>query len=400
MKGIAALSAMLPILLVVAVSCRPVETGPREAGADKKTGTPSLDPLSAAWRFALAITNDPKDRAKCQERVATAHVKRGDAATAVKLAREIEGWRRGVVLAEAAVRFAEDGNTNDAIANASGAEAIAREIQDWQRDRIMVRAVGAAALLGKTETARQWSDFYASNRDYRGEIAAYHAIALARSGQVTNAVAVLEGLSDEVSHVDVATWRVNGYMLLAKEGHLSDPALITNILAKAWAASAQVGMPAARWDVQMNLADTAARCGEKALAEEWLENVTPLVLAEPSSAGALWAARLAVRWAALKNEARLEECSRAAEEMIARNQPIDQPAMLALLGEAWALAGDAGRADAFFSKATGIAVSLTNPRPRWMACVEVCLALERAGMGGRHVEDMNRRLSSQPGSNG
>jgi tetratricopeptide (TPR) repeat protein len=384
--GWVGLSLAAAAALVVATSCAPQA----ERGATAASG----DPLEAGWRFACAITNDAKDRAACQEKVALAYLARGDCDTALKLGAQIGPWRQGVVLAEAAATLAEGGQTNAALERAAQAEAIARGIQDWQRDLIQARVVKAKALLlGNEEEAGRWSGFYKSNRDYRGEVAAYQALALARGGRLTNALEVLDGLAD-TTHLDVTSWRANGYLLLAKAGHL-DTAQSSNALGQAWAASERIS----GWKgvvVQMGLVETAADLGQKELARAWLTGISSNLLAEAESGRghASGLGRLAVCWAGLRDGERVAECARAAEPLIRQLQTIEQPALFAMQGEAWARLGDVQKALTSYEQALELAGQLTNPRPRAIACVEICLSLERARLRLKPVsEGLNRLLA-------
>jgi tetratricopeptide (TPR) repeat protein len=370
--------------LVVVTSCSP--------RAERRDTAMLGDPLAVGWRFACAITNDPKDRAECQEKIAMAYIARGECDKALTLSERIENWRKGVVLAEVAASLAESGQTNAALDRAAQAEAIGRSIQDWQRDRILTRVAKVKAILGRVEEAGKVGAFYRSNRDYRGEAAAYHALALARGGQVTNALAVLDGLAEE-EHLDVSSWRASGYMLLAKAGHL-DAAQTSNAFAQAWAAS-QAVPGNMQFDVQMRLIDEAAPSGS-AQAQPWLDALHSNVLnsAAPPHIKAPIAAQLAIRWGAMGQADRLSECEQAAEPLIRQLQGIEQPALFALLGEAWARLGDVKKALTVYEHALELAGPLTNPRPRAIACVDICLSLEKARLSHKLItEGLNRLLA-------
>jgi tetratricopeptide (TPR) repeat protein len=276
---------------------------------------------------------------------------------------------------------------------AAQAEAIGRGIQDWQRDRILTRVAKTKAILGRVEEVGKLGAFYQSNRDYRGEATAYHALALAREGHVTNALALLDGLAD-AEHLDVSSWRVNGYLLLSKAGHL-DAAQTSNTFVQAWAAS-QAVPGNKRFDVQMRLIDEAIPSGAAAQAQPWLEAVHSNVVngAAPAHIQAPLVAQLAVRWGAMGQADRLAECERATEPLILQLQNIEQPALVVVLGEAWARLGDVQKALTYYERALELAGQLTNLRPRAMACVEICLSLEKAGLRHRQItEGLNRLLA-------
>jgi hypothetical protein len=370
--------------LAAAVSCAPREDPPAAA---------SSDPLQAGWRFACAITNDPDDRAECQEKIALAYVARGEVEPALLLAERVENWRKGVVLAEAAASLAASGRTKAALERAEAAEAIGRGIQDWQRDRILARVAKARAMLGNTAEVGRQSAFYRSNQEYRGELAAYHALALARGGDASNALAVLDGLAEE-KQLDVAGWRANGYLLLAKDGRL-DAQQTSNAFEQAWAASQWVPGNK-RFDMQMKLMDEAVSRGAAAQAAPWLENVCSNALGSvaPAHIKAPIVAQLAIRCGAMGQAARLAECERAAEPLIRELQNIEQPALIAWLGEARARLGDSQTSLTHYEQALALAERLNNPRPRALACVEICLSLERARLRHSPVsEGLNRLLT-------
>jgi tetratricopeptide (TPR) repeat protein len=379
------MSITVMAVLVAATSCAP--------RAEQRAAAASDDPLDAGWQFACAITNDPDDRAECQEKIAMATLARGDGDKALNLGDGIANWRKGVVLAEAAANLAESGQTNAALDRAAQAEAIGRGIQDWQRDRILARVAKTTALLGREEEAGKTSAFYHSNLEYRGEVAAYHAMALARNGQVTNALAVLDGLTDS-KHLDVSSGRANGYLLLAKSGHL-DGEQTSNALAQAWAAS-QTVPGNKRFDVQMGLIDRAVSSGAAAQAQPWLEAVHSNALAStaPAHIKAPIVAQLAVLWALLGQAEQVGECEQAAEPLIRQLQNIEQPALFAVLGEAWVRLGDIQKGLTYYEHALELAGSLTNERPRAMACVDICLSLDRAGLRHKQIsEGLNRLLA-------
>ena len=105
-------------------------------------------------------------------------------------------------------------------------------------------------------------------------------------------------------------------------------------------------------------------------------------------------AQLAVRWGLLREAERVAACERAAEPLIRQLQAIEQPALFALLGEAWARLGDTQKGLTYYEHAMALAGQLTNPRPRAMAGVDICLSLERARLRHRPVsEGLNRLLA-------
>ena len=353
-------------VLMVATSC--------SLQSERRTAAVADDPLNAAWQFAYAITNDPADRAECQDRVAQAYLARGDYTTALKLGEQITDWHKGVVLAEVAASLAEIGKTSVAMTLVTQAEAIARPIEDWQRDRIRVRAVKAKALLGQEEDAGRISQFYQGNQDYRAEVTAYHALSLARAGQITNAFEVLTSQAG-TTNLDLSGWRAKGYLLLANAGHLN-AAQASNAFAQGWASSAP------GWQnvqVQMSLVESVAACGDRAQARMWLDSVSSNVLTGPvpTHIRPQLLCQLGIQWSMLGETQRVDECVQVAEPLIRKLQNIDQPVLFALLGEACVRLGSEQRGLTYYGQALEMAGQLTNRRPRAMACVDICLSLER-----------------------
>jgi len=372
-------------MLPAATSCAP--------RTERRVAEVADDPLQAGWSFACGITNDADDRAECQEKIALAYLERGDSEKGLTLGGRIENWRKGVVLAEAATRLAQAGRTEEARRWVIEAEVIGRNIQDWQRDRILARVAKTKALLGQEDEVGRWSAFYRSNLDYRGELAAYHALALARAGDMTNALTALGDLDDS-THIDVSSWQAHGYLLLARAGYLNGEKL-TQALTKAWAAAARVPGNK-RPDVQWGLIMDAAALGAREQALAWMEEASPVWQAwqAPAHLRVPVLARLAIAWGALGRTENVVECAREVESLIHQLQAIEQPAVFAMLGEAWARMGDTQKALRCYEHAFEVTGQLINPRPRAIACVDICLSLERAGLRHRTVsEGLNRLLA-------
>lgn len=337
------------------------------------------DPLALGWRFASSIANDAKDRARCRENVALALLERGDAAQAIALAEQIENWRQAVVFAEAAAHLAEAGAAEKAERLVRRAEARAHTIQDWQRDRIVVRTVKAKAFLGRGDEVAKRAAFYGSNRDYRAEVAAYEALALAREGRVTNGLARLDRLAGE-TYFDIAAGRAEGYLMLAREG-FEHPGAPQRILEEAWRASTNVSN-IRQWRIQVNVVAEATRQAHDEQARAWLSALSSNVTAStlPAHIKSPLLGSVALRWAVLGEAERTAACIAAAEPLIESIQTIEQPALWALLGEASLASGDLEAARPWYRRAIDVAANLVNPRPRGMAFVEICLSLERSGM--------------------
>lgn len=151
----------------------------------------------------------------------------------------------------------------------------------------------------------------------------------------------------------------------------------------------------------MELTAEAAALGARAQAQGWLENVSSNVLNStgPAHLKAPLVAQLATAWANLGQADRLAECDRTAEPLIRQLQNIEQPALFAAVGEAWARLGDTQKALTYYEHALALAGVLTNSRPRAIACVDICLSLDRARLRHRQIGDSLNRLLAGFGAN-
>ena len=154
----------------------------------------------------------------------------------------------------------------------------------------------------------------------------------------------------------------------------------------------------------MELADAAVEAGAETVAREWMAAVATNLAVHatlPSHLQAPLLGRLAVRWGMLGAADRLTECIATIEPMVHQLQAIEQPAIWALLGEAWTRLGEPDQAFVYYERAVESAGQLINPRPRAIACVEICLSLNRAGWRDARTDaGLNRVLASFGATNG
>jgi hypothetical protein len=348
--------------------------------------------LDDAWRFALAITNDAKDLARSQARVAGAWLEAGDPVRALDRAAGISDWRKLAVYADAAAWWAERGQTNESQRPLLEAETLVPGIQDWPHDRVQMHIARAKAMLGRRADLVLLAGVYRENREQQGPIQVALALESARRGDVDAALADLEGIGRQ-SFLDLDCARASGFREILATGRL--PAgRVSNLLARAW--SEVSGVPGWRkTDLQFDLVDTIRAAGDLLLARAWLETATAELRAAnyPSNVRAAGLAHAAVRWGRLGETGIVAALEREyADGPGKRIELIERPAALASLGEAAALAGDAPRAQRLFAEALDVAAGLLNRRPRALACVEVMLSLARAGIDPKPLEARRREL--------
>lgn len=221
--------------------------------------TSAPDPrMDAAWRFALAITNDAKDMALCQERVARTHLERGETEWALRRARGIEDWRKPAVLADIATHHLRAGERDRAAPILAEARTLGAAVTNWPFDRVLLHVTQAEILMGNREGAHEIRVRYDLNPEHRGRADAYFALALLLSGKTNEALATLQELPGERRYEDFQ-WQTEGYLLIAGSG-LLPPAATSNVLELAWASTETIpGWK--KWDQRLDVIDTMRRTG-------------------------------------------------------------------------------------------------------------------------------------------
>ena len=74
--------------------------------AEASTSPAGQQALDAAFRFATVLDVDPKDKARAQQNVVQDYVTIDEIDVGLQRAEQIEGWRKGMVYAFAAVELA------------------------------------------------------------------------------------------------------------------------------------------------------------------------------------------------------------------------------------------------------------------------------------------------------
>lgn len=377
-RGLAALSSIL--LASVGVGAKAASVAPPSAQ------------LQEAWSFACAITNDDRDRARCQAKVAGAWLAAGEAERAVRMAKETAGWQELAIYADAARHWAAQGRTNEAVRALAEVETRVPGLSGWPYDRVQTRLAHALAALGRRQELETLAGHYRENRECLGAIQVARALEAAQRGAVAEAVGHIDALGTG-DHLDLAAARAEGFRRLLACGALPREKADA-IVERAWAeASAVPGWR--RVDLQLELVDTMRAAGRHDRALRHLTEATKELRAAPYpqyvKAAAL--AEAALRWADCGEAGMLErlnaECLQIATNTL---ELIEQPALLARLAEAQARAGSREAASGLFRQAVQIAGGLTNPRPRAIAAVEVMLAMARSDLDESQLLEERRRL--------
>jgi hypothetical protein len=348
------------------------------AGASVARGAAGVEALRHAFRFASAIESDPKDRGQAQEAVALDAAVLGALDEAGALAGAIDGWRRGVALAEIAAIHAREGRAERARALIAAAETVRDGVDGWQNPRIAAHVAQALALLGEVERSRRLAaELAANDRQYAGRPEATLAAAHAARGEFEAAVAALAGL-DGRSDFDAAWWHAAGYLSVARQPTLPRARRLE---------AAEAARAAAERIPGWQKAEMLSGVGESFVALERPGRARRALQAAESAALPLRPA-LPVRSLLLADlaraRARLGDSARARMllEQAAAGVPdlmmIERPAARAWVAAGWS-AIDIGEADRLFDRALREAGELRNSRPRALAAVEICRALARTG---------------------
>lgn len=137
-----------PSLAESSTADAPVD-GLGEQGADARAKV-----LQAAFDSACTMPLHPhiKTRSRLQQELAFAWIEMGRPAKAVSCIEDIADWRAGLVHAQLAFHYAQEGNREQAGEHLAEAMTLARETTvDWGRDRTLARVIDSYVLLGESE---------------------------------------------------------------------------------------------------------------------------------------------------------------------------------------------------------------------------------------------------------
>jgi len=349
--------------------------------ASAGTSSEGLLALDYAFRFASAIDDDPKDRAKAQELALEAYTAEGAYDVVAQRAEQIDGWRRGVVYADLATVLARQGRAAESRAYIAKAEAVRATVVGWQNPRISAHVAEAWALLGETDKAGAiTADLAAADPiQYVGRATATDAVALATKGEFQQALGRLRAL-DGNDDLDVAAARTNGYLALA--GNESAPRKGRQKALDAARASALRLPLELRVDALLRVAaqDSAlgrAREGRSAVAAALsaVEEKAPA-----SSERIPYLIEIGRTWGRLGEPQKARVALESAETLVQGSLSVDRPGLIARVASAYRQVPDEERARALDRRAMDAAAEMPLSRPRALSLSAICRQMGQDGI--------------------
>jgi tetratricopeptide (TPR) repeat protein len=350
----------------------PAPTVAAAAVADS-TDHPGLPALDYAFRFASAITPDPKDRAKAQELAVDALAATGAWDEAIRCADQMDGWRRGVVYADLAAGLARVGRRDEAQSLLVRAEAVRVTIDGWQNPRIASRIAAARGELGDADAARALATQVATEdpEQYGGAPAAGEAARLAALGDVDAALRQLQSLEGN-DKLEVAWARTSGSLALARR---TDAPVKSRMAALKEARVASTPLPLERrLEALFGIATTYDAIGKRGDAKEVLREASDAIEALPPGDAARipFLIDLGHAWAAAGAADRGRATLASVEPLIAKALVIDQPGLYARLASGYRKIPDETAARRLDTRALDAAAAMTISRPRALAIAAIC----------------------------
>jgi hypothetical protein len=342
-----------------------------------------LEALGLGFRFASAIEGDAKDRARAQQAILEDMLAIGAADEAAKLAPQVDGWRRGVILAELAADAARAGRPEQARALIAKAQEVRGSVQGWENPRIAAHIADALAVLGEAEPIETISRqlLAEDDRQYLGRAARTQAVGSASRGDFDLGFAKLQALDGERDY-EAALGRTQGYLDLARAVGASPEQRRRALTAARGSAAAIPGFK--QTEMLQAVGERFQEIGDHAAAVEAIEAAQSGVLATAPRAPER-AAVLATQgraWGKIGEPARARELLEGAAAAVAYAQSIERPGILAFIAAGHLRIGDDTAAARLEERALVEAAALVNARPRALAAVEICRAigLERAAL--------------------
>jgi tetratricopeptide (TPR) repeat protein len=345
------------------------------------TGETGMEALEIAFRFASAITPDPKDMGKAQELVVVDMATSGNPERAAELAEKITDWRRGTSLGTIARLYAVAGNESRARALLSRAELEVKRTGGWQKVRVEAHASEARAWLGDLEAATEAAArlAQADPLQYAGRAATIVVIANAVHGNFDK-VMELAGALDASEDYSITVYRTLAYLEIFKLAK-DNPELRRLALEKTMASAEEIpGWKRAEIYGEITRAlevegrkDEARESFRKAVEDaQGIGSATPvkgLVLAEIVRTGSDLGVTEGLR-------PLLEEAMKASERALV----IERPGIYGHVASAYFALGDTKPAGANLDRALTTAEDLVNARPRALAIVDILRYVGREGM--------------------
>jgi tetratricopeptide (TPR) repeat protein len=337
---------------------------------------PAHEALDYGFKIASAIETDPKGKGRVQTRLLMVYLSKDALDEAKERAPRVDGWWRGVALAEVAVKLAAEGRDDEAREFVRQAEEARQSVTGWQNPRISGHVAHALALLGELDRSREAARMAEADdpRQYAGQVAATTASGYAAQGEFARAMQELRAPEGDLAHLApvVASSRTSAYLELARMKGLSDEQRAEALMA---ARDALRGLGGLQQVGALRLvAEELHALGRRKEAVEALDAAERALVpvGEQPTRSTTLLAELARSWVKLGERERAAKLLEEAERAVREEANIDQPGLYAQVAAARAAMGEQERAWSVFDQALTLTESLSNARPRAFAAVEIC----------------------------
>ncbi|NJN63653.1 MAG: hypothetical protein HC882_01425 [Acidobacteria bacterium] len=299
---------------------------------------------------------------------------------AKQLVGSVDGWRRGVALADLGGAMAGAGRIEEAKALVSEAEQVRAVTQGWQNPRIAAHVSMALAKIGEFSIAEKASSQLAeSDEQFDGQATLIRASRLASEKKFDEALGAIAKLDGDVNY-DVAWTRTNAYAELVKAAKEDLP--LRKRAADKAIESAR-GVPGwARAESMAMIAKILRETGDPARSAEILEEAEQIITEQPDELAvkSVIMSNIANAWALAGNTSRSKQLLLKADKAVGAAMLIERPAAVAMIARAYVSAGSKDEGMTHFDRALTLAANLENSRPRALALVAICRALGSAGI--------------------
>lgn len=338
--------------------------------------TRSLEPFTAAFEFASAITADPVDRDKAQAAVVGDLIATGALDDARRCADAMNGWRQGAVYADLATAFGQSGRGKEATDLLARAEKIQKATRDWQGTRIRAHIIRAQAVIGDAAAAGPAASTLPADEAERTRPVTVR-VRLER-GEFAGVMAELR-LSGSTKNLDVQAGVAAAYLAVAAHPALADK---PNLQREALQGTLQMAEALPVWkglDTVEAALEQLQRLGAPDLARPTVDKLaTDIAAFGDDEYKPRVLARLAVLRIRLGDRAAADPLIAEAVRKCAPLDPMTRPAARAGVGEALVVAGQTDRAWELYQAALDEAAGFVNARPRALAIVEICRSIGRS----------------------
>lgn len=348
---------------------------PGVAGPAPPAGKTALD---YAFSFASAITPDPKDMGKAQEKVVVDVAATGDLEKAEQLAGRVHNWRKGTSLAEVARQHAVRGDLDRARVLAGRAALEIPRSEGWHRLRIRAQVAEARAWMGDLEAASEAAVALAQSDpvQYAGRAATIIILAHAARGEIEEALKRAAALDGSQDHA-VALSRTLAYVEVARQASgdhrrtALDRALESSRDVPGWQ----------RAGVLERIARALHGSGRDEDAREAIKAAVETAVATPETAPVrgLLLGDLARTSASFGMAGPLQAALAGAKVSARKAMDIDRPGIYGKIAAAYMAMGETEEARRTLDLALAEAAGLANARPRALALVDICRYVGREG---------------------